>query len=114
MVEVAALLASLVLILLATGGWRGLREQHIQPVSAKEAFVKLICDNFGLDPKRVKDSTFLLSGPWADELDITELFQELEDEFDIDLPDSDTAGVETVGALWELVGRKIATPPPPD
>jgi acyl carrier protein len=50
----------------------------------------------------------LLSGPMADELDITELFLDLEEELGVKLPDAEAEGVDMVGELWGLVERKIA------
>jgi acyl carrier protein len=70
----------------------------------------IVADNLGFDQKQPQASTFLLSGSMAEELDITELFREVEEEFGIDLPDSETQGAETVGQLWELVERKISSP----
>ncbi len=38
---------------------------------------------------------------------MTELFQDIEEEFDIELSEAEMKSVDTVGGLWALVERKI-------
>jgi acyl carrier protein len=103
---IALLLAGLVVLLIGVGVRQAFRRQDRTPSTPKELFLNYLIENLGLDPMRLDASTFLLSGPMADELDITEVFHDLEEMFGIELTDAETAKVETVGELWELVERK--------
>ena len=115
----AGLLVGVVLCLIGVGAvkgvWEAARGRPEQPEPpARDVFLQAIADCLGLDPKQLEPSTPLLLGPMADELDITELFLEIEEVFDIELPDAETQDVDTVGGLWELVERKVRARLPPD
>ena len=43
----------------------------------------------------------------ADSLDLVELVMALEEEFDIEVPEEDLEGVETVGQAYDLVVAKL-------
>ena len=43
----------------------------------------------------------------ADSLDLVELVMALEEEFDIEVPEEDLEGIETVGQAYDLVVAKI-------
>lgn len=43
----------------------------------------------------------------ADSLDLVELVMALEEEFDIEVPESDLEGVDTIGKAFDLVTSKI-------
>ena len=44
----------------------------------------------------------------ADSLDLVELVMALEEEFDIEVPEADLEGIETVGQAYKLVEGKLA------
>ncbi|PIE32392.1 MAG: acyl carrier protein [Ilumatobacter coccineus] len=43
----------------------------------------------------------------ADSLDLVELVMALEEEFDIEVPEDELDGIETVGQAYELVAAKV-------
>ena len=43
----------------------------------------------------------------ADSLDLVELVMALEEEFDIEVPEEELEGIETVGQAFELVTNKL-------
>lgn len=43
----------------------------------------------------------------ADSLDLVELVMALEEEFDIEVPESDLEGVDTIGKAFDLVTSKV-------
>ena len=45
----------------------------------------------------------------ADSLDLVELVMALEEAFDIEVPEEDLEGVETVGQAYELVQSKLSS-----
>jgi hypothetical protein len=51
--------------------------------SLREAVVRLIAEQLGVDPKRIESDRALLNNINADSLDIVELVMELEEEFDL-------------------------------
>jgi acyl carrier protein len=105
---IAIVLVGLVVFLIGTCVVQSRRGRYRQPQSPKEAFLEIISEDVGIDQKWFDAST-PFGDLLGDELDITELFQDLEQELGIKLPDPETANVDTVGGLWELVERKIAT-----
>ncbi|MDP9453672.1 MAG: acyl carrier protein [Actinomycetota bacterium] len=45
----------------------------------------------------------------ADSLDLVELVMALEEAFDIEVPEEDLEGIETVGQAYQMVESKVAT-----
>ncbi len=45
----------------------------------------------------------------ADSLDLVELVMALEEAFDIEVPEEDLEGIETVGQAYQMVESKMAT-----
>ena len=78
-------------------------------MSEEEIFEKLkeiIVDQLGVEEDIIKmDSTFVedLS---ADSLDIVELIMDIEEKFDIEIPDSDAERIVTVSDVVEYVKSK--------
>jgi acyl carrier protein len=58
---------------------------------------RIIAEQLGVDPERVKPDASLIKELGADSLDSVELVMELEEEFDIDIPDVDAERIQTVG-----------------
>lgn len=72
----------------------------------------LIADQFGVPPDRLAPGTDLTYDLNADKLDWVELIMELEEAFEIHIPDDQASTARTVGDLVGLV-RRLATRPGP-
>ena len=68
----------------------------------------LMADHLEVDPARLHHGARLGEDLCLDSLAAIELTMVIEDEFDVALPDEDTAGVRTFGDLVALVGHRVA------
>ena len=64
---------------------------------------KIIADHLGLDLSEVTDDKHIIDDLGADSLHIVELVMEIENNFDITIPDDDAEGLTTVGKVVEYV-----------
>lgn len=58
---------------------------------------EIIIKQFGVSEKTVTLESSFVNDLGADSLDIVELVMELEDEFDVSIPDEDAEKIQTVG-----------------
>ena len=65
--------------------------------SIEERLKEIIIKQFGESEKPVTLETSYVNDLGADSLDIVELVMELEDEFDVNIPDEDAQKMQTVG-----------------
>ena len=74
--------------------------------SIEERVVKIVCDQMGTTPDKVTKETSFINDLGADSLDTVELVMELEDEFEISIPDEDAEKIQTVGNAIEYIQGK--------
>lgn len=67
----------------------------------------LIAEQFGIDAEHVTAEKQLSSDLGFDSLEEVELIIELENEFDIQIPDKEAAACNTVGEIVALVERLV-------
>ncbi len=65
--------------------------------SIEERLKEILVKQFGEGEKPVTLETSFVNDLGADSLDIVELVMELEDEFDVSIPDEDAEKMQTVG-----------------
>ncbi len=65
--------------------------------SIEERLKEIIIKQFGESEKTVTLESSFVNDLGADSLDIVELVMELEDEFDVNIPDEDAQKMQTVG-----------------
>ncbi len=65
--------------------------------SIEERLKEIILKQFGEGEKPVTLESSFVNDLGADSLDIVELVMELEDEFDVNIPDEDAQKIQTVG-----------------
>ena len=71
--------------------------------SVEERVRKLICEQLGVKEDEVKDDASFVEDLGADSLDTVELVMELEEEFDINIPDDAAEKIETVGQAIKFI-----------
>jgi acyl carrier protein len=65
--------------------------------------IDIVCDHLAVNKDQVTDSTNFIEDIGADSLDIVELVMELEEEFDITIPDTEAEKIKTVGEAIEHI-----------
>ena len=74
--------------------------------------IDIVAEQLGVDKDKVNPETHFVNDLGADSLDTVELVMELEEEFDIDIPEDAAEKIQTVGQAIEFdqVGQGIVTP----
>jgi acyl carrier protein len=67
---------------------------------------KIIEEQLGVDPERVKAEASFIDDLGADSLDIVELVMAMEEEFDIEIPDEDAEKLKTVQDVFNYIESK--------
>ena len=69
---------------------------------------EIIIEQLGVSEDAVSNESSFIDDLGADSLDIVELIMALEEEFDIEIPDSDAEKVVTVGDVVEYIKDHVA------
>ena len=67
----------------------------------------IIVEQLGVEESAVAMDTNLMKDLEADSLDAVEIIMAIEDEFDIEIPDSEIENIRTVGELVEYIETNI-------
>jgi acyl carrier protein len=73
--------------------------------SIEERLKEIIIKQFGEGEKTVTLETSFVNDLGADSLDVVELVMELEDEFDVSIPDEDAEKMQTVGDAVKFINE---------
>ncbi len=76
-----------------------------------ERFTKCVVDVLSVEPKQVKLTATFAKDLGADSLDLVELVMALEEEFDVQIPEEELEGIETVDQSWKLLQGKLKKKP---
>ncbi len=79
-------------------------------MSSEEVFEKvkeIIVEQLGVTESAVERDASFIDDLGADSLDIVELVMALEEEFDIEIPDSDAEKVVTVGDVVDYIKENV-------
>ena len=71
--------------------------------SVMERVKDIVADNLGVDREKITADTSFVNDLGADSLDTVELVMELEEEFDINIPDDAAEKIQTVGQAVEYI-----------
>ena len=83
----------------------------MRPMSSEEVYDKvkeIIVEQLGVAETAITPEASFIDDLGADSLDIVELIMALEEEFDIEIPDSDAEKVVTVGDVVEYIKDNVA------
>jgi acyl carrier protein len=67
--------------------------------------VDIVAEQLGVDKEKVTLETSFVNDLGADSLDTVELVMELEEEFDINIPDDAAEKIQTVGQAVEFIEK---------
>lgn len=76
--------------------------------SVEERVIDIVCENLGVSKEQVNRGTSFIDDIGADSLDIVELVMELEEEFEITIPDDQAEQIKTVGEAIDYIEREQA------
>ena len=68
-----------------------------------ERVVDIVSDQLGVDKDKISKETSFVNDLGADSLDTVELVMELEEEFDITIPDDAAEKIQTVGQAVDFI-----------
>ena len=71
--------------------------------SVKERVIDIVAEQLGVSKDQVSSETSFVNDLGADSLDTVELVMELEEEFDINIPDDVAEKIQTVGQAIEYI-----------
>ena len=76
--------------------------------SVEERVIEIVCENLGVNKEQVNRNTSFIEDVGADSLDIVELIMELEEEFEINIPDEQAEKIKNVGEAIDYIEKEIA------
>ena len=68
----------------------------------------IVAEQLGAEEEDIKLETSMMKDLDADSLDAVEIIMELEDEFDIEIPDEDAEAFNSIGEIVEYIESKQA------
>ena len=74
-----------------------------QVASVAERVTDIVADQLGVDKEKITPETSFVNDLGADSLDTVELVMELEEEFDINIPDDAAEKIQTVGQAIKFI-----------
>lgn len=85
--------------------YKDLVSRRIAKVAATvmERVKDIVADNLGVDREKITPETSFVNDLGADSLDTVELVMELEEEFDINIPDDAAEKIQTVGQAVQFI-----------
>ncbi len=72
-----------------------------------EKIIKAFADQLGIDPEGITGESRIKEDLMADSVDIVELIAELEDEFEIEIPDEELMGFTTVQSVADYLETAV-------
>ncbi len=76
--------------------------------TTEERVKQIVCDSLGVSKNDVTRTTSFQEDIGADSLDIVELVMELEEEFEITIPDEEAEKIKTVGEAIDYIDKELA------
>ena len=73
--------------------------------SVEERVIDIVAEQLGQDKEKITRETSFVNDLGADSLDTVELVMELEEEFDINIPDDAAEKIQTVGQAIDYIEK---------
>ncbi len=75
--------------------------------SVSERVIDIVAEQLGVNKDQIQPETSFVNDLGADSLDTVELVMELEEEFDINIPDDVAEKIQTVGQAIEHIEKTV-------
>ena len=75
--------------------------------SVAERVIDIVAEQLGVDKEKITPETSFVNDLGADSLDTVELVMELEEEFDINIPEDSQDKIKTVGAAVDFIQEEL-------
>jgi acyl carrier protein len=75
----------------------------VKVASVAERVIEIVAEQLGVDKEKITPETSFVNDLGADSLDTVELVMELEEEFDINIPDDAAEKIQTVGQAIKFI-----------
>ena len=79
----------------------------IEMATNEERLIEIIADQLGIAAKNVTPDASFMEDLGADSLDTVELVMALEEEFDLEIPDSDAEKIQTVQDALDYLDEHV-------
>lgn len=76
-------------------------------MSVEERVIEIVSEQMGVPKEQITKDTSFINDLGADSLDTVELVMELEEEFDITIPDEKAEEIQTVGQAVAYIEKHI-------
>ena len=73
--------------------------------SVSERVIDIVAEQLGVEKEKISPETSFVNDLGADSLDTVELVMELEEEFDINIPDDAAEKIQTVGQAIDFIQK---------
>jgi acyl carrier protein len=77
----------------------------VKVAAVESRVIDIVAQQLGVDKEKVTPETSFVNDLGADSLDTVELVMELEEEFDINIPDEAAEKIQTVGQAIEFIEK---------
>ena len=74
----------------------------------EEKVISIVAEHLGRDPSELTRETSFVNDLNADSLDIVEVVMDLEETYDLNVPDEDAQKIDTVGAAITYIEQHLA------
>lgn len=74
-------------------------------VAVRDRVIDIVAEQLGVSKDQISDETSFVNDLGADSLDTVELVMELEEEFDINIPDDAAEKIQTVGQAIDYIEK---------
>ena len=76
------------------------------PAEIEQKVSEIVCKQLNVPKEKVSRTTSFVNDLGADSLDTVELVMEIEDAFDLSIPDQDAEKIQTVGDVISYIEKK--------
>jgi acyl carrier protein len=82
-------------------------QEEPQVASVEERVIDIVAEQLGVNKDQITRDTSFVNDLGADSLDTVELVMELEEEFDINIPDDAAEKIQTVGQAVDHIKQAV-------